>query len=194
MWKISSRLIGDWPKAEREYATLRVEWPTCDSFWHLCYAMAPPPVGDVLSLLGWITRHSCISKRFIRCIGTTTHVCIQCQWQYRWIKERTPLNINFSLQNIFSCAWFPYFFVCSRVFQSSQICRVYDRDMCVKRISTILSDSLRLLTSYRTRWSRESISIQFHFAFVWQSFCVQMTNENLHKREYISFKASSRPR
>lgn len=59
--------------------------------------------------------------------------CIQCQWQYRWIKERTPLNINFSLQNIFSCAWFPYFFCLFKSFSEfADMPSLWSRYVCKK--------------------------------------------------------------
>lgn len=156
-----------------------------DSFRHLCYATAWLSVGDVLSLLGWITHHACMSGAFhpLYRYGDT---CTQCQRQYGWIKER-PVEYKFLFTKHFSCAWFPFFFSSKFFGDRRDTPSLYDRDMCVKGISTIPPDFLRMLTSYQTRWSRELISIQFRFAFAWQ---VQLTNENLYKREsYISLKA-----
>lgn len=83
----------------------------------------------------------CMSGCFIRCIGTATHVHnvsdnidgLKRPVEYKFLFAKTVFRASDS--NIF-------LFVCLKFCERSQIRRVYDRDMCAKRISTILSDFL----------------------------------------------------
>lgn len=65
---------------------------------------------------------------FIRCIGTATHVH-NVSDNMDGLKN-APLNINFSLQNIFRAADSLFFFFFSLKF-FGEICRVYMNEMCV---------------------------------------------------------------